>query len=397
MKHEYYLAAKTCGIEFSKYKGTSVRISECVPKTVDMVWIKDKNFPKILKSITTFRDENGDIIERSFDYSDGKLRNRLYTHQTTEISEEETVDSTIVRNYFINKRVLPFYNALLKDYQDVFPLKNILWNLTHILTNHLSTNNASGEKVLSQVKITNIQTPTKQCHTFIEYPHIISGKIEATKKKFMSFLVNGLTNKLVEGSVKKEGVRFPKNDKWLPFRAITIDDSKEPFTSEFLREKKLKRAKIEINPEYYPKNEDEKLYAADFDPDNGSINFNRFFEPYSKTRVIGIARHETEHAWQYFLNARFSEPTTEWEEFISQTFGKIKSKALNKEAEVYAKSIKKYVTLTKDLEKNGKIQKYRENYIEKMARKTAERLRREYDKQGKNIRSSFPYIPEEYL
>jgi (p)ppGpp synthase/HD superfamily hydrolase len=110
-----------------------------------------------------------------------------------------------------------------------------------------------------------------------------------------------------------------------------------------------------------------------------------------------MARHEVEHGWQYFLRSRIASPVTEWEEFINTTFGKIKSKKLIREARRYAKSIKNYVALTKELEEAGKVQEYKDNYIEVKARKAGQKARTDYDKQGKSIRNSFKHIPKEYL
>ena len=397
MKHEYYLIAHIPAKSFSKYRGDAVRILEQIPKTVEEVLVGKKKCPEKMRRITTFRDENGNIIERAFDFSDGKLRNRVYTRRTLDINDNEKVNSTIIHDYYINKRVLPFYKAMMEDYAEANPAANMLWNLIEVVTNHVSKVKNTGEKILSQVKISNIQTQTKRRHTFIEFPQITDGKISNAPKKFLTFLVNRKTNTIAKNSIRAQGVKIPVNDDWLSFRAYTVKDSKEPFADKFIREKNLQKALIEIDADYFPKNEDEKLYAADFNPANGSINFNRLFKPYSKTRAVGIAKHEAEHGWQYFLRSRFTEPTTDWEEFIYRTFGKIKSKKLRKEAERYAKSIEKYVILTKELEDAGKVDEYRENYIEKMAQKAAKKVRLDYDKKGKVIRKDFPHIPREYL
>ena len=397
MTGKYYLMAKICGKDFAQYRGISRRISEEIPKTVDEIWIGVKKHPDKTRKITTFRDKDGNIIERAFDYSDNKLRNRLYTRRTINMNKDEIVHSVSVENYFINKRMIPYYEELLEEFEEMNPLKTILWNLKEIITNHTSINKTTGEKILSQVKIDRLDTPTKQRHTFIEFPPILNNIIQSGKKKTLSFILNGHTDKIYIDTVLKQRVRYPKNDSYLAYRALSINDSKEPLTRRFIKEKKLQKALIEINPDYYPKNEDDKLYAADFDPLNGSINFNRLCKPASKTRIAGMAKHETEHAWQYFLRSRFAEPITEWEEFIRQTFGKIKSKKLQQEAKRYVKSIKNYIALTKELEKAGKVQEYRNNYIEIKAGKAGAKARKEYDKQGKVIRNNFKHIPEQYL
>ena len=397
MENKYFIVANLCNQNFAKYRGSVKCISETIPNTYDELWVGVRKQPKRTRKITTFKDKNGNVIQKSFDFADGKIRNRVYSRRTININENEKVDSVTIKDYFINKRVMPYYEQLLEEFDEINPMKNMLWNLKEIITNHTSINSKTGEKILSQVKITDIKTPTKQRHTFIEYQSILNEKLQEGKKKLLSFLVNGHTDKVIPNSAINQGVRFPKNDTYLPYRALSIDDSKEPLTRKFIKEKKLENALIEINPNYYPENEDDKLYAADFNPLNGSINFNRLFQPASKTRVAGMAKHEAEHAWQYFLRSRVSESTTEWEEFIKETFGKIKSKKLLREAKRYAKSIKNYIALTKELEESGKVQEYRDNYIEKKASKAGAKIRKEYDEQGKVIRNNFTHIPKEYL
>ena len=397
MGNKYFLITKYSGKSFAQYKGTARSISETIPKTVDEVWVGVVKHPEKIRKITTFRDEKGNIIERAFDYSDNKLRNRIYSRQSINISEDEFVNSVSVTDYFINKRMIPYYEKILDDYKDTQPLKSILWNIKEIVTNHTSINKKTGEKILSQTRIDNFEMPTKQRHTFIEFPSVINKKIQNSKKKILSFLVNAYKNQVIQGSELKIGTRYPKNDTYLAYRALSINDAKAPLTRKFIKEKKLDNDLIEINPDYYPKNKDELLYDADFDPEDGSINFNRFSKLSSKARVAEIARHESEHAWQYFLHSRYAEPTTEWETFVSENFSKIKSKKLLQEAKRYTKSIKGYVALTKDLEEAGNIQKYRSNYIEKKASKAGAKIKKEYNRQGKVIRNNFKHIPKEYL
>ena len=397
MSNKYFLIANLGKKNYSEYRGSARSISEKIPHTVEELWVGIKKQPKKTRKITTFRDENGNIIEKAFDYSDNKLRHRLYKRRTININENETVNSVTIHDYNINKRVLPYYEDMLYEYEELNPIKTMLWNLKEVITNHVSTNKQTGEKILSQVKIENLETPTKQKHSFIEFPPVINNKFQSGKKKILSFLVNGLTNKIIKGTEISKNTKMPQHDSYLPYRALTINDSKEPLTRRYIKERKLENALIEINPDYYPQNEDDKLYAADFNPVNGSINFNREFKPASKTRVAGIAKHETEHAWQYFLRSRVTLPVTEWEEFISENFGRIRLKNLLKEAKRYTKSIKSYISLTKELEDAGKVQEYRDNYIEIKASKAGAKTRKEYDKQGKVIRNNFKHIPKEYL
>ena len=397
MNSKYFLITKLNGIKYSDYQGSAQIISETIPHSVDVVWVGIKKQPNKIRKITTFKDYAGDIIERSFDYSDGKIRNRVYTNRVLKIRDNEKVSTTVIKDYYINKKMLPHYNQMMEEFSEVHPLKKILWNLTKIITNHLSINTKNGNKILSQTNILNMQTPTKQKHSFIEFPQIKNNKIQNRKPKILSFTVNGLTNKIKSGSIYCQNTQIPENDSFLAQRALPIYDSKEVFANKFLKERKLTKAEIFVEPDYYPKNEDEKLYAADFNPENGSINFNRFFKPYSKAETAKIAKHEVEHGWQYYLRSRITIPSTEWERFISLTFGKIKNKKLKTEGIKYTKSILNYTNYTKELEEKGQLNKYLDNFIEKIANKNAKKVKNIYNKEGKVIRNNFKHIPKEYL
>ena len=64
---------------------------------------------------------------------------------------------------------------------------------------------------------------------------------------------------------------------------------------------------------------------------------------------------------------------------------------LEKEADVYTKSIDNYVPHYVD------YARYRKNYIEIKANKAGAKAKQEYDEQGKIIREDFRHIPKELL
>lgn len=396
MKHDMYIMAKMTGRSFAKYKGDAVRLSPAIPKTFDEVWIGVKKRPDKARRITTFRDKEGNVIEKCFDFGDGYLKNRVYHTQISKINKDETVKSTIIKEFKLKKRMLKAYFDILEDYKDFNVSKTVLWTPIKEISNHFASKK-DGEKILTQVKISNMETPTKETHSFIEFPHIKNNKIKKGRKKILEYKVNSLRNKIIPNSEHTEGVKFPKEDHFLVFRAMGIDDAIEPITRFFLKNHGLEKAKINISPEYFPKNEDEKLYAAHFEPNEGSINFNINFRPLSKTNLVGTAAHETEHGWQYFLKALNGDAVGEWEEAMFAMFGKLCETKLVREARRYTKAIKNYVPLTKELKLSGKIDEYRKNYIEEKANKAGKKAKRKYDIEGKSIRKSFPHIPEKFI
>lgn len=396
MTHNLYIMAKIPKRSFAKYRGSAISLSCKKPHSVEEILFGVKHNPDEIRQITTFKDKEGNIIERCFDFGDGYLKNRIYQNYKTKIGKDESVNSTVIKEFKIRKRMLSTYFSLLEEFEQVHPEKTLLWTPIKVISNHFASKK-DGEKILSQVKISNMETPTKEVHSFTEYPHIKNGKIEKKPAKTLKYRVNALTNSIVKNSESANGVKIPAKDTFLRFRAMDINDAIEPITRFFVKKKGLKKAEIEINPEYYPKNEDEKLYLAHFSPTNGSINFNINFRPESKTRLTGTAAHEAEHGWQYFLKALSGNAVGDWEERMFDTFGMLCDTKLLREARRYTKSIVNYIPLTKELKDSGEVKKYRENYIEKMAVKAGRKARKQYDIEGKQLRRAFPHIPEKFV
>ncbi len=392
MKHEYYLIAKTCGQSFVKYNGDAVRISRQVPRTFDTVWVGVKKHPEKMRSITTFRDTEGNIIERVFDFADSFLRNRIYERKTNDIPNDEKVTSTFMKELKIKKRMLP----VLEDYGEENIPKTVLWTPIKYIANHIA-NKKCGETIHSQVSITNMEKPTKEQHTFVEFPHMLGGKIKKTGKKFLSYEVNALYNIVKPYNKKAKGLKFPEKDSFLAYRALHINDAIEPMTQKFINEKGLRKAEISIFPEYFPQDEDEKLFGAHFDPAKGTINFNINYRPLSKTRLVGTSAHEAEHGWQYFLRSLIGDAHTDWEYEMYENFGPLVDEKLVKEAKRYDKYISSYTPLTKELKDSGNMNQYKESDLEKAANKAGAKARAKYDREGYQIRKAFSHIPPKFI
>lgn len=388
--HDCYLMLKPIRRSFVKYKGDAVRLSTQTPWTVEEVWVGVKRHPERTKCITTFRDSKGNIIERAFDEGNGYLRNRLYSYSENTIGESEVVKSATVKEYKMHKRMLKAYVQMLEDYKEANPPRTILWSPVQLLTNHFSENLYTGEKILSQTKISGMGKPTKEIHTITEFPHIVNNKIQNAKNKILSYVVNSLTDSVEKASIKGEGVCIPKNDSFLPFRALDIDSAKYGFVDRFLKERKLSGLDIDIKPNYTPK-EDEETVSAIFYGEDGSIRFNKNYKFPSKSKLAETSRHEVEHVWQWFLHARNTGGNSVWQIDILQKFGKLKTLKMRREAERYTKSIQNYVPVNVD----EKL--YRKNYIEIKAEKAGAKVKQNYDKQGQIIRKDFPHIPGSLL
>ncbi len=390
MINNRYLMLKSVDIPLYRYKGKPIRLSSQIPYSVDEVWIGVKKHPGKNGCITTFKDSKGNIIERIFDMGDGYLRNRVYSRVENTIGKEETVKSTTIKEYKLKKRMIPAYEQILEDYSVLDVPKETLWTPIQLITNHLSENIVTGEKVFSQTKITGMQKPTKEVHEIIEFPHIINNKVQNTKKKIIRYVVNSFTNKIISGSESSQGVRFPKKDSFLPFRTLDIESCKYGFVERFLKDKKLAGIDVKIQPNYSPKADEEKTSAL-FYGDEGAIKFNKKYKFKSKSKLVETAGHETEHVLHWFLHSRNTGGNSVWQINIAQMFGKLKTKKARNEAKRCTRSICNYVPINEDL------QKYRKNYIEIKARKAGAKAKKQYDKEGELVRKNFPHIPKELL
>ena len=376
------LVSKILGQNFAQYKGKAPKLSIGLPATVDTVVAKVNG---IKKEITTFRNSDGEIIERSL--FDGKnYRNRIYSRILNTIGNDEFVTSTSIKEYSIPKQKLAEYYLFLDAFKYIHPSKLSLWKKIKVITNHLSENIQTNEKILSQTKIIEAVKTNKSEHSFTEFTH--EGQ---PKRKLLKFYVNSKSCKPDSKRIVEEGVKFPKEDSFIAYRAMEINDMKKPITERFLHERNMQNKDVSINLDYLPQENDEKLMGL-FTAKNGTVNFNKNYKFKSKSQLAGIARHEVEHSWQYYLHARYApNADSQWQFERYLIDGEIKSSALRHEAERYTESINNYIPSKKD------FKKYKENYIEIKADEAGEKAFQEYESQGEQVRKAFPHIPKEWL
>ena len=387
MPHEYYLITKNLNRKFVKYKGTAQRLSSQKPYSYDEVIIGKYGKFEDISIITTFRDSKGNIIERCFDIVGKPLNNRLYTVRENTIGEDKIVKSTHIKQYSIKRK----YYERCKDEISEINNKTLFFTPEKFETHHISTNINTGEKVFSHVIQSNLTKPTKEIHTFVEYPHIIGGKIQKAKKKMLEFMVNTINYKIAPNSVKAQGVCVPKHDEYLAYRALDIEDAKVPLSLKYIKERKLNNMDIIINPYYHPIDETDRRAKSIFDSTDGSINYRYNYKYKSKQELAESARHEVEHAWQFFLHARNTGGDSIWQLNRFFQFGPIKSKKMQAEAASYTNSINNYVSLGEN------PVEYKKNYIEINARKAGKKEALKYERHNKEISRAFPFIPKELL
>lgn len=381
------LISKMTGISYIKYQGEAVRLSTQPPATVDEVILSLDKHPKLQRKITTFRDSNGGVIERAFDYFDKPYKNIIYSNTENLIGEDFWVASTTKKKYVLDRIAMEYY----KDFRQ-FPdtKRDFLWSLVKTETNHVAQNLNSDEMVQSQVSITQTKK-NKKLHRFVEFPHIKNNKKKNKPVRFLSFIVNPKDNSPIPNSIRARGVKVPENDSYLGFRALTINDAKNPFAKRFIEERGLKEMNITVNTEYNPLFEANSKFKALFSAETGVINYNRDYKFKSKSEVAKTSAHEVEHGWQYYLQGRLKGGDTPWQSDIAQKFGKIKEADLEQEAKEYDYSIENYVPYWIDRVA------YKKNKIEEIAHQKGDFIEAEYNNEGKIIRNNFPYIPQELL
>ena len=390
-RRDFYLISKPTRILFAQYKGKAQRLSNELPHTVEEI-IVGRRGVKGQRIITTFRDSKGEIIERSYDYPKRPLRNVVYTHSEHVIGEDEYVTSITRKEYSIPRTILKTYKEFQQALNEV-KSRTFLWTHHKTETNHLSENINTGEKILSRSSIINMENIDKQIHRFVEFPHVLGGKIKKHIIKFLYFEVDNTSGKVIQDSIFSDGIKFHRGDQFLQFRAYDIDGVKEPATFKFMRDRKVDKLGVTVDTQYIPTDDKEKTrLVACFIPSNGSVNFNMLYKPKSKTMVIGTARHEVEHIWHYLLDARNGDNEIgTWQATMFQQFGPIKNKTLQQEANKCSDAIENYVEFTED------YQAYLKNYIEEEANREGRLVREKYDRQGEKLRKSLPHIPKELL
>lgn len=388
MTNGYYLISKINNLPYFKYKGDALKLVNQSAKTVDEIIAGKTDNPNIIRKITTFKDSDGNIIERVFNYSDKAFRNRIYKRRDNVIGNDEYVISTHIKEYTMLRVLEKDYKKMINDGHR----RTIFWSPVKFFTNHFSQNINTGEKILTQVFQTNLTHPQKEKHTFIEFPHIMNNKILKTSKKILKFTVNTLNNhKVLNKGIIEKGVKLPLQDSYLGLRALDIEDSKLAFAQKFLSERKLAGKKIIINPEYLPQNNYEEMAKALFKPFDGTLNFNKGYVFKDKSEVVSTARHEVEHGWQFYLHARNTKGGAyEWEERIYNEFKDL-PKSLRAEAKKYTESINSYVTIAQDRTK------YRQNYIEQKANEKGLKAKVLYDYESKELSMQFQHIPKSLL
>ncbi len=387
MKSNFYVISKTTQ-NFSDYLSGTIRLSNQIPQTVKEVLIANKK-GKVRGKITTFLDKEGNVIEKAFNIKDKPLKNRIYTSQKNHIGTDEVVTSTQIKEYTLNRKLIDIYRKHMNRFINL-DTRTYFWEQESIQTNHMANNTALGIKNLTISRIQNLKNiPLQFLHSFTQYKPIVNNKISKNSPiKYIEYIVNDKFIAL-KSSIHTINMKRPKFDSFLGFRALSLEDFKIPITERFLRDRGIKHLGYKIVPNYMPTDGKQITWKGLFC--NGYIKFRRTWVPKSKADFVSTSRHEVEHGWQYYLDARNGKDRGENMLAIGEKYGKLKDPKLQYEADKYTESIDNYIPAEKDY--NG----YRQNYIEVKAFDAGARAEEKYKKEGKILKEELKHIPPELL
>lgn len=387
MKSNFYVISKTTQ-NFSDYLSGTIRLSNQIPQTVKEVLIANKK-GKVRGKITTFLDKEGNVIEKAFNIKDKPLKNRIYTSQKNHIGTDEVVTSTQIKEYTLNRKLIDIYRKHMNRFINL-DTRTYFWEQESIQTNHMANNTALGIKNLTISRIQNLKNiPLQFLHSFTQYKPIVNNKISKNSPiKYIEYIVNDKFIAL-KSSIHTINMKRPKFDSFLGFRALSLEDFKIPITERFLRDRGIKHLGYKIVPNYMPTDGKQITWKGLFC--NGYITFRKTWVPKSKADFVSTSRHEVEHGWQYYLDARNGKDRGENMLAIGEKYGKLKDPKLQYEADKYTESIDNYIPAEKDY--NG----YRQNYIEVKAFDAGARAEEKYKKEGKILKEELKHIPPELL
>lgn len=388
MTGKYFLKSKPIRQSMLQYNGKAMRISHASPPCyVEEVIVALKSAPEKERKITTFRDKQGNILERAFDYFDQPFRNYVYATKSYIMTKDEYADVKTRKEYILDRVLQRIYKGLSEGFRSK-GRPATLWDLNSLVTNIIAQNLTTEETIFSQMQVSGIDT-NKEEHLFREFPSIIKNKLQHGKTKLLYFIVNQDESRIVKNSTQTENISFPTKDKYLPFRALDIETLKKPITKFFLKNRKLNDLNVKFGN--FTQKPNEKLVFAYFDDEENVIRFNSSKLFKMKPKVVGIARHEVEHVWQHFLSALFLGQVSFDTEKTAKKYQILDDPQVLAEAELYTEAINNYVPYSVNYEE------YKNNFLEKCASEKEIEAQREYIENRRYISKSFPHIPPEIL
>ncbi len=353
----YFLAGKTEKLCAEPLKRVNLQVpAEADTYTVVAVGKKDDKLYK--KKITTFYSE-GNIIKRTIEDSDGNNIIREYKDSGVGLKKSSFFERKITHK--VQDKVTSLFKTnlikLIKGYRSEKDGKIKI----QLLTNQIDDNSINS--------------------MVTEYP------FSGINNKFVKRKMLGLKMDFIDGipvireTFETTNVKFPSDDKYLPFRFIIDDRIKlKSLTQHFINEKNLDKLNIKIS--ISDKVEDNT--AGYFSENSGAIVYNKNVH----TNLVKLSSHEVEHAHQYRQIGRICKGNSKYCLDSRKLYGPIDGLNESMEAHKYAVASEKYPNIDKseDLSKNPE---YKNNYLEVKAREAENKAFEEYQSMGKDLNSQF--------
>lgn len=357
-KCNYILLEKTNDINISQYK----KFSNNVPEDADtftLISIGKRDDNKYRKKITTFYSGNN-IIERFIETSNGEKIIRKYKHRGYDVKNSNCRYRKITQ-----KRFSPDSSKFLTELvEEIRTYKSAKTENTKL---EIIKNEVSGNKIIANITEYPFNGNKKNCNL----PRKILGITMEFDKYFPK----------ITGTFETANVKFPQNDKFLPFRFIIDDKLKlRALTKFFIKEKGLGKLDIRIN---ITDNMGENA-AGDFSEIDNMISYNKKHIG----NVVGLAAHEVEHAYQYRQIGRVGKGYSKYGRNSLKYYGKIDGIKESMEAHKYSVASLNYPKL-KDNEDLSKNMDYINNYLEVKARESEKKAVNEYHELGKELNKQF--------
>ena len=354
---QYTLLEKSKKINIEQYKKLSSNAPE-IADSFTFVTIGKKDDEKYRKKITTFYSGKR-IVERLFESSDGKRILREYKHTGYNTSDSCRYTRVIQKTPSDEKGL--FSTDFIKE------MRTYKSEMTGRIKLEIQQNIIKGNKIEASIT---------------EYPFGRSKNKFPGQKKVLGVTLefdNGIPH--ITGTVETPNVKFPLNDKFLPFRFIIDEQTKiKSLTRFFIHKKDLDKLGIKIDiSDTVAKNS-----AGYFSESEGKIAYNIN----ELKNLADLSGHEVEHAYQHRQIGRIGKGRTEYERKSLKYYGEIDGIKEGMEAHKYAVASENYPRL-KDDEDLSKNMAYQNNYLEIKAREAGEKLQKEYDELGKEINKQF--------
>lgn len=340
-----------------------LKMLDCdVPEQADtfsMVKIGKKDNKSYEKNITTFYS-NGKIIHRMIEDSEGNKIIREYENTGYDVKGGNS-HGRIVLQKVLNK---------------------ITGNLeTNLIEKFTTYKFEKDGKIKLQISKNEINDNIVNA-TVTEYPLTGYKRHFECLKKVLGLkleMVNGFP--YIRETFETPNVKFPSDDKYLPFRFILDPETKlKALTKLFIKEKDLDKLKISVELS----GDIEQNTGGYFSEVEGKIAYNKF----SYTPSVKLVSHEVEHAYQYRQIGRLGKGRSQYSKNSSDLYGKIENLDESMEAHKYAVAAENYPEIKsgEDLRKNPD---YMNNYLEVKAREAEKKAGDEYYKMGKSINNQF--------